>query len=57
MTFASLHVADWTPGTIFESGMITAVSAGTAGTVAAVVTTPIDVVSKSSAKMLCILVA
>ncbi|KAF1953299.1 mitochondrial carrier protein [Byssothecium circinans] len=31
-------------GTIFESGMITAVSAGTAGTVAAVLTTPVDVV-------------
>ncbi|CAI6254124.1 unnamed protein product [Periconia digitata] len=33
-----------TTGTIFESGVITAVSAGTAGAVAAVVTTPIDVV-------------
>jgi solute carrier family 25 S-adenosylmethionine transporter 26 len=33
-----------TTGTIFESGLITAVSAGAAGTVAAVVTTPIDVV-------------
>lgn len=31
-------------GTIFESGIITAVSAGAAGSVAAVVTTPIDVV-------------
>lgn len=31
-------------GTIFESGMITAVSAGAAGSVAAVVTTPIDVI-------------
>ncbi|KAL1607831.1 hypothetical protein SLS60_002769 [Paraconiothyrium brasiliense] len=31
-------------GTILESGMITAVSAGAAGSVAAVVTTPIDVV-------------
>ena len=31
-------------GTIFESGMITAVSAGAAGSVAAVITTPIDVV-------------
>ncbi|KAF1975049.1 mitochondrial carrier protein-like protein [Bimuria novae-zelandiae CBS 107.79] len=31
-------------GTIFESGMITAVSAGAAGTVAAIITTPIDVV-------------
>jgi solute carrier family 25 S-adenosylmethionine transporter 26 len=33
-----------TKGTILESGIITAVSAGAAGTVAAVVTTPIDVV-------------
>ncbi|PVI07174.1 mitochondrial carrier protein-like protein [Periconia macrospinosa] len=33
-----------TTGSVFESGMITAVSAGAAGTVAAVVTTPIDVV-------------
>ncbi|KAF2639790.1 mitochondrial carrier [Massarina eburnea CBS 473.64] len=33
-----------TTGTIFESGMITAVSAGTAGTMAAVLTTPVDVV-------------
>jgi solute carrier family 25 S-adenosylmethionine transporter 26 len=31
-------------GTILESGIITALSAGAAGTVAAVVTTPIDVV-------------
>ena len=31
-------------GTIFESGMITAVSAGAAGSVAAVVTTPVDVI-------------
>ncbi|CAO2650634.1 Nn.00g019260.m01.CDS01 [Neocucurbitaria sp. VM-36] len=33
-----------TTGTIYESGMITAVSAGSAGAVAAVITTPIDVV-------------
>ncbi|KAF2731191.1 mitochondrial carrier [Polyplosphaeria fusca] len=33
-----------TTGTIFESGMITAASAGLAGSVAAVVTTPVDVV-------------
>lgn len=33
-----------TRGTISESGIITAVSAGTAGAVAAVITTPIDVV-------------
>ncbi|KAF2656522.1 mitochondrial carrier [Lophiostoma macrostomum CBS 122681] len=33
-----------TRGTIFESGMITAVSAGSAGTIAAVITTPVDVV-------------
>lgn len=33
-----------TTGTIFESGIITAVSAGAAGAVAAVVTTPVDVV-------------
>jgi solute carrier family 25 S-adenosylmethionine transporter 26 len=31
-------------GTLLESGFITAISAGTAGSVAAVVTTPIDVV-------------
>ncbi|PSN73085.1 mitochondrial carrier protein [Corynespora cassiicola Philippines] len=31
-------------GTILESGVITAVSAGTAGTISAVVTTPVDVV-------------
>jgi solute carrier family 25 S-adenosylmethionine transporter 26 len=33
-----------TTGTIFESGTITAFSAGSAGAVAAVITTPIDVV-------------
>ncbi|KAF2120827.1 mitochondrial carrier protein [Lophiotrema nucula] len=33
-----------TQGTIFESGLITAFSAGSAGSVAAVITTPIDVV-------------
>jgi hypothetical protein len=33
-----------TRGTILESGMITAFSAGSAGTVAAVITTPVDVV-------------
>jgi solute carrier family 25 S-adenosylmethionine transporter 26 len=33
-----------TRGTIWESGIITAISAGSAGTVAAVVTTPVDVV-------------
>jgi solute carrier family 25 S-adenosylmethionine transporter 26 len=33
-----------TTGTIYESGLITAVSAGSAGAVAAVITTPIDVV-------------
>ncbi|KAF2686567.1 mitochondrial carrier protein [Lentithecium fluviatile CBS 122367] len=33
-----------TRGTILESGVITAVSAGAAGTVAAVITTPVDVV-------------
>ncbi|KAJ4296463.1 hypothetical protein N0V90_006508 [Kalmusia sp. IMI 367209] len=31
-------------GTIFESGIITAVSAGAAGSVAAIITTPVDVV-------------
>jgi len=31
-------------GTLLESGMITAVSAGTAGSIAAVITTPVDVV-------------
>lgn len=33
-----------TTGTIYESGWITAVSAGSAGAVAAVITTPIDVI-------------
>ncbi|KAJ4367581.1 hypothetical protein N0V83_007165 [Neocucurbitaria cava] len=33
-----------TTGTIYESGMITAVSAGSAGAVAAIITTPIDVI-------------
>lgn len=31
-------------GTIYESGLITAISAGSAGSVAAVITTPVDVV-------------
>lgn len=36
--------AETRSGTLFESGWITAISAGTAGSIAAVVTTPVDVV-------------